>query len=350
MKRWFVLILIHLAALIALGRDASAQKAPVYESPHKELTLSCEECHVATSFKDIRYEHDRTDFRLDGAHSRVPCLACHNIENFSKVERWCVTCHEDIPRGRMGVDCARCHSANGWTVFDAEGIHQNTDFPIQGRHLLIDCLSCHPSMPTADFRRHWTPCYDCHRQEYELTVDPNHRASGFSTLCQTCHEMTGWRPSIMADHDMFFPIYSGTHNRQWDACSDCHVVPGNYQAFECITCHEHGQAVTDSPHQGIPSYAYTSQACYDCHPTGRAGDFTEHDPAFFPIFSGVHNGTWDNCATCHPTPENKKIFTCVSCHEHDQASMDSVHRGEAQNYVYSATSCYECHPTGRAED
>jgi hypothetical protein len=235
-------------------------------------------------------------------------------------------------------------------VFDAERIHESTNFPIQGRHLLIDCLSCHPGMPTADFRRAWTSCYTCHQQDYETTTNPEHRTAGFSILCQTCHEMTGWTPAIMPDHDPFFPIYSGTHNRRWDTCSDCHVVTGNYKVFECIFCHDHRQTEMDSEHQGIPGYAYNSPACYQCHPTGEAGDFGEHDFAFFPIFSGAHNNKWDDCSICHPTPSNRREFRCVDCHDHDRATMDDKHLGEAADYRYSSDRCFECHPNGRVEE
>jgi len=84
--------------------------------------------------------------------------------------------------------------------------------------------------------------------------------------------MTGWTPAIMPDHDPIFPIFSGRHNRKWDTCSECHVAPGNFKAFECIFCHKHDQPETDSKHQGITGYVYSSPACYDCHPTGEAED------------------------------------------------------------------------------
>jgi hypothetical protein len=347
MKRLIVVALLQMSVAFIVPGIAVAQRATPHKSPHKVLKRSCEDCHVPTSFNYIRFDHDDTNFRLRSLHAGVNCLSCHNIEDFTKVERFCATCHVDIHRSRLGEDCARCHSEDGWTVFDPEGIHENTSFPIQGKHLLIDCLSCHPGMPVADFRRVWTQCYDCHRDNYEATVNPVHAASGFSLQCQICHEMTGWTPAIMPDHDPIFPIYSGTHNNRWNTCSDCHVVPGNYKAFECILCHEHNQPETDSKHQGITGYVYSSPACYDCHPTGEAGDFGEHDVALFPIFSGAHRGKWDDCAICHPEPTNRKVFTCVECHDHDRTQMDDKHIGEAQDYVFDATSCYDCHPDGR---
>ena len=56
------------------------------------------------------------------------------------------------------------------------------------------------------------------------------------------------------------------------------------------------------------SYTYSSDACLDCHPTGDGGSFTDHDNQFFPIFSGGHQGQWDQCATCHTTPLDRTIF------------------------------------------
>jgi hypothetical protein len=350
MARVFTTTLFYIAAAVPMTPVAWAQTATVHKSPHKSLKRSCDRCHVPTSFHDIRFEHAQTGFRLTGFHAGVTCLACHNVEDFSMVESSCATCHRDIHRARLGVDCARCHTEDGWTVFDPQGIHENTSFPIQGKHLLIDCVSCHPGMPAADFRRVWTRCYDCHRQEYEATTNPAHAAGGFPVLCQNCHEMTGWTPAAMPDHDPFFPIYSGTHNRRWDSCSNCHVVPGNYRAFECITCHAHNQPDMDSHHQGIPGYVYSSPACYQCHPTGEAGDFGEHDTAFFPIFSGSHRNQWDHCSICHPDAQSRAVFTCISCHDHDRAPMDDKHAGEVRDYVYTATSCYDCHPNGRGEE
>ena len=350
MRRTLTISLIVLVGAYWTTTVSRAQRATPYKSPHKVLKRSCEQCHVATSFKHIRFDHDETGYPLGGMHRDANCLACHNVEDFSKVEASCATCHQDIHRSRLGVDCSRCHTGDGWTVFDAESIHENTSFPIQGKHLLIDCFSCHPGMPTADFRSAWTRCYDCHQPDYEATTNPQHATAGFPVLCQNCHEMTGWTPAIMPDHDAFFPIYSGAHNRRWNSCSDCHVVPGNFKAFECINCHEHNQPDMDSKHQGIPGYAYNSQACYQCHPTGEAGDFGEHDAIYFPIYSGAHRNTWDACSTCHADPQSRASFTCIGCHDHDRTRMDSAHLGEVGDYVYSATSCFDCHPDGRKED
>ena len=95
------------------------------------------------------------------------------------------------------------------------------------------------------------------------------------------------------------------------------------------------------------SYAYTSAACFGCHPSGVKDDYLEHDGAFFPIYSGAHNGTWVDCATCHTDPNNRSVYDCLACHE--QVSVDVVHQG-MPSYSYISSVCFSCHATGAKED
>jgi hypothetical protein len=41
----------------------------------------CEECHETESWKATRFDHDKTQFRLDGKHINVPCYKCHKPQN-----------------------------------------------------------------------------------------------------------------------------------------------------------------------------------------------------------------------------------------------------------------------------
>ncbi len=109
----------------------------------------------------------------------------------------------------------------------------------------------------------------CHLDDYNNTDDPDHQAAGFPTTCEDCHNTNDWEDAEF-DHDsMYFPIYSGRHEGEWDECADCHVVPADYGVFECIFCHEHNQPDTDEEHEDVGGYVYESQACYNCHPNGE---------------------------------------------------------------------------------
>ena len=114
-----------------------------------------------------------------------------------------------------------------------------------------------------------TDCYSCHKTEYTTTNNPNHAASGFPTTCANCHTTTTWTGATFTHSQ--FPIYSGTHNKVWTSCGDCHTNSSNYQVFTCINCHTHTQAATDPHHGGVRSYVYAPTTCYSCHPTGSRG-------------------------------------------------------------------------------
>jgi hypothetical protein len=345
MKKLAVVSVMLVPLLASLLLLTGAQKKGTSKNPHKKLSRACEECHTPASFKDIEFNHNTTTFPLEGHHDEIKCLQCHSVTDFSKVEKSCVSCHEDAHLGQLGADCANCHNPDGWDKFDGEEIHSRTGFPLVGRHVMLDCETCHPGHQAADFAQTPLNCVNCHQQEYLEVQRPNHVASGFPTDCRECHEAIGWRPALMPDHDAVFPIFSGAHRNKWDDCVVCHTDPGNQKVFSCLGCHSHNQTLMNPVHQGITGYAYSSGSCYSCHPTGEAGRFVEHDGQFFPIFSGVHNGKWSSCVACHTNATNRKVFSCLQCHVHNQALMDPAHQGFA-GYAYSSTACYGCHPTG----
>jgi DnaJ-class molecular chaperone len=169
---------------------------------------------------------------------------------------------------------------------------------------------------------------------------PGYAYSGMA--CYDCHP-AGTAGDYL-DHDAaFFPIYSGTHQSMWSDCAACHTDPGNRAVFSCSACHSQG--AVDPTHNGMPGYAYSGTACYDCHPTGTAGNYIDHDAAYFPIYSGGHSNRWNSCETCHPNPDNKSEFSCLNCHAHNESNITSKHRG-ISGYVYDSHACVDCHPDG----
>ena len=59
--------------------------------------------------------------------------------------------------------------------------------------------------------------------------------------------------------------------------------------------------------------------------------------------------TWSNCAECHTNPASYAQFTCIDCHEHNQADMNDKH-GDVQGYTYNSPACFACHPPAPAKD
>ncbi|MCU0329314.1 MAG: hypothetical protein MUE53_10010, partial [Chitinophagales bacterium] len=113
-------------------------------------------------------------------------------------------------------------------------------------------------------------CVGCHQSDYNSTTNPNHAAAQFPTNCIACHSQSAWSPSTFDHDNLYFPIYSGKHDGEWNLCADCHFNSSNYNLFSCINCHEHDDpADMADKHDGVNGYQYNSNACYACHPDGE---------------------------------------------------------------------------------
>jgi hypothetical protein len=180
----------------------------------------------------------------------------------------CFACHQDDFNGttdpghadaQLPTDCILCHTTGAWTpsFFD----HATTAFPLNGAHLPLDCNQCH----AGGYSGTPTDCYTCHQSDYNDTNNPDHSNAQFPTNCIVCHTETAWMPSTF-DHDgMYFPIFSGTHQEQVNACTDCHNVPTDYSVFTCLICHTQSQTNNNHNPDDIPDYVWESNACYSCH-------------------------------------------------------------------------------------
>lgn len=232
----------------------------------------CSECHDLTgaSWGGDRFLHPAT-FPLTGAHARTACASCHT-DGFGGLDTDCFACHQadyesttdpDHVAAEFPVACSGCHTTTAWEPASFD--HDATRFALTGAHRTTDCASCH----SAGYAGTPSDCYACHQTDYE-TADPDHGAAGFPIDCAACHSTNAWEPADW-DHDTLFPIYSGRHRNEWDACVDCHVTPTDYQIFECIFCHEHNQSDMDRKHQeeNVNDYQFLSTACFECHPRGE---------------------------------------------------------------------------------
>jgi Zn finger protein HypA/HybF involved in hydrogenase expression len=282
-------------------------------------------------------------------HQGLDCQDCHGgTASFSEYS--CITCHDHaqeitdpqhlgIPDYAYGPStCYGCHP-NGTIA----GVDHASFFPISGnvKHADIRCASCHPSPID---RRIFT-CTGCHDHRQEI-ADPGHANvpdyAYADSACYGCHP-TGETIS-RAQHTAFFPILAGAH--AVTTCAECHTVPGEFRAYECIDCHDHRQEITDPAHADVPGYSFVSTECYRCHPTGESISREAHDP-FFPILTGRHGGM--ACSECHTTPGTFQRYECNLCHTHECGESDREHR-EVSGYSCVSTECYRCHPRGTEED
>ena len=282
----------------------------------------CRACHSEHLGRDAdivklnreQFNHDGTDFALQGAHASVVCASCHTAgKRYRQAPHECVSCHEKAEPhdGKLGRDCGACHDAGAWrhVTFD----HDKTSFPLRDKHAAVACVGCHFGN-----RYKGTPqqCVSCH------APDDVHRGER-GPKCGDCHNVSGWKTAKF-DHakETGFAL-EGVHSRI--ECQDCHRS-GNLKdklPKDCIGCHQ-GQ----DPHAGR-----LGGDCGKCHGNEK------WQPA---NFDHTRDGHWElqgrhskvACNTCHTASvATQKLATdCVGCHR-----ASDVHTGQL------GSDCAACH-------
>lgn len=93
---------------------------------HKlRLGTACETCHNMRDWKIWDFDHNKTNFKLDGPHSKLGCYQCHKqpMTKKLKVSASCGSCHasDDVHNGQYGRQCERCHIGTTWKKVKVSG-------------------------------------------------------------------------------------------------------------------------------------------------------------------------------------------------------------------------------------
>ncbi|MDH5547200.1 MAG: cytochrome C [Gammaproteobacteria bacterium] len=352
-------------------------------------TRKCSDCHKEHRGRDAdivafdrdTFDHDRSDFKLKGSHTRLGCVNCHDPKTkYRDAGQGCVDCHktDDAHEKRLGEKCGNCHIETVWG--EAHYDHDKTKFKLEANHKHVACIDCHPNQ-----RYEETPkgCYTCHQLR-----DVHEGNNG--KKCESCHNAYFWN-EIKFDHnkDTKYEL-EGRHvtvdcqschrgdvykkigkecikcHKKEDAhrglfgekCHDCHIsrswsratfnhnkdtkfeLIGAHRKVDCVACHR------------ADVYADLKKDCYACHRKndvheGQEGKdckhchnekgwtsevFFDHDLTRFPLLDS-HAVT--ACEECHLTPAFKDTDTqCFSCHKKDDEKIHKLRLGE---------NCSLCH-------
>jgi hypothetical protein len=306
-------------------------------------SVSCYACHPRG---DIGEEIPHLEFpiRVPSPHADVSCAECHTDPNNREVIG-CIGCHEHTvaPMGRVhnGMPdyqwqsnrCLFCHEGG-----INPGLLEHTFFPTAAEtvHEEVSCAECHAKQEA----REQLACITCHEHEQE-PMDEAHGAINEylweSASCFLCHPQAQVPGELLHD---FFPIQPPAAH-EGIGCIDCHADEENRSSTTCITCHDHEQTATDMIHAGIPDYAYDSPSCLFCHPGSEPTGLINHGD-YFPIDPpAAHEEI--TCRECHLDPADRDAVGCISCHEHEQQPMATVHQ-DIDGYAWDSPSCLGCHP------
>lgn len=280
------------------------------------LGKDCVNCHVESDWKQVRFDHSKTGYRLEGKHLTAECTACHVNHRYKDTPKDCYSCHrKDDDRkghkGRFGTKCQSCHTASDWKTlrFDHD---RDTRYPLLARHRSVKCVACHTG--TLYVQKLASTCVSCH------TKDDKHKGQ-FGRKCESCHTERDWR-QITFDHTRHtrYPL-RGKHGEV--KCSACHTGNLYQQKLDttCYACHR-----KDDKHKG-----QEGNRCEQCHDerswTKAAFD---HGLARFPLL-GKHAQV--PCKNCHETPAFKDAPSkCSACHQKDDAHKRRL-----------GAACEQCH-------
>lgn len=281
------------------------------------LGPKCGNCHNEASWKEGRFDHDKTRFPLRRSHVERQCTDCHLANRYADTPRDCVSCHrqDDAHKGLFGARCESCHGEVKWK----SSAFRHERYVLLDRHRAVTCATCHRTSPMRE--KTSTRCVACHRG------DDVHK-SALGDNCDSCHSEKGWKNSRF-DHDQDTQFALRDRHRT-AKCGACHRDEGfrNKLATACVKCHE--QDDRDKGHKGR-----FGEKCGTCH-TEKSfrGSIFDHARETPFALAGKHAVV--KCESCHRKPlfqdQMKLESLCIACHKNDDVHFDSFGK-----------QCDDCH-------
>ena len=297
----------HLPEIARRDAPADCRDCHLEDDAHEgALSDDCGQCHDELNWLETRFDHDKTEYPLTGAHVDASCDGCHVTKDYKAAPSDCVSCHtiDDAHEGKFGTGCADCHKTDTWLKksFDHE---RKSGFALAGAHGEARCATCH-LLPPGE-RKLPETCSGCH------SSDDVH-AGRFGEECGTCHSPSKWETTKF-DHAKQgdFPL-RGAHEK--NSCNSCHTrkVKKNDMPTDCYGCHR-----PDDVHQ-----ENLGKDCAECHNedsfSGRI--LFDHELAGFPLL-GLH--AIASCESCHRDHTfSHEDVSCLACHESDDTHEQTL--------------------------
>lgn len=327
---------------VPLNSFSSTSCRNCHQDPHAgAFQAACERCHSTSNWlpKSLsqNFDHGRTDFPLLGKHVGLSCAECHAGARFKDPvpHTQCLDCHQgDNPHGEQfagradGGECGICHTVDAFkpTTFTRE-MHQQTAYPLDGKHAAVDCDSCHEPLGRGTvYKISASDCRDCHEDAHngDFAGEPH------LNQCDTCHTVQGFRPST-------FPLSKHRQSR--------FELTGVHLAVACIACHQR-DASDGSPAR--LSFRADELDCPVCHEDPHAGQFTDKWAKSPTEKCGLcHDvSTWasprqfDHSRTAFPLEDAHRAVLCRDCHR-SQDGSPSVHGVVFKDAPQQCAGCHE---------
>lgn len=288
----------------------------------------CADCHNTESFAvggGVKgFDHNKTDFKLEGKHQNTNCKSCHKLKLTTPLNhKNCRDCHVDyhegqFTRNKISPDCSECHSVNGFPGSSYSIEKHQLIYPLQGAHLATPCFACHKKTDKWKFKNIGKVCADCHDDIHKGLISEKYYAVNG---CQNCHTPSKWS-LVQFNHDSTRFALKGAHQKK--TCRDCHfnkqAKGHDSQRFSglltsCSSCHK-------DIHQNQFVIDGTSD-CSRCHNQSSflPADGFDHNNTRFKL-DGKHNKL--PCGKCHKSVEQQGVTFIL--YKLDQIKCEDCHR------------------------
>jgi hypothetical protein len=336
----------------------------------------CKACHEETDWKKVtKFNHDRSNYPLTGAHAKVECLKCHARElgeapapalfpkpvnevfsRFKPVAHdSCLNCHKDPHESRFGTRCTDCHVTASWKEIHQAGstggradrkFHETTRYPLRGAHENVSCDACHGTGKRKIFKNmQFANCIDCHADAHQGQLG---KYGSKETDCTRCHTLDGFTtPKFEVEQHAktTYPL-EGAHAAV--SCLGCHIRdPQRVKALKLGGSEKPGlTAVKLSP--AVFLLRVDTQKCDTCHKDVHGGQFAKlvAGPAAFAaalptceschVAESFHTLKFDHAKTKFPLEGKHAQATCAQCHAAPAPGAPVAYRGVTR-------ACNGCH-------
>lgn len=322
---------------------------------------NCVKCHIEHRgknnkiiiFDEDKFDHSTVGYKLTGKHKEISCYSCHN-ENYIQKDKLlfdkninlkrtyqglptkCIDCHEnDYHKEQLVTEnCQECHNTTSFKDVEREFNHDDTKYPLEGKHKNVECSKCHKPVNNINLsgklerqlqykKLKFDKCSNCHS-------DTQHEGF-FTNNCERCHTVDGFDKIIFDKSTHASKRFELKDGHSKVDCKKCHGEKTNLMPKDksCVSCHK-----DDDVHKGK-----FSDKCEDCH---NIKSFKSVDLKKFNhnltgyVLEGKHQSI--KCEECHKRKDNYNLTyvigkkSCVQCHK-------DVH----YNQFGENSNCASCH-------
>jgi len=219
----------------------------------KAVTSDCKDCHNQNGYQNSSFtleRHNNGTFKLEGAHTAIPCTTCHKKEKdwvFVDLAKDCAGCHKNIHQGiisdkYLAGGCDKCHITSNWNTVNFD--HKITTFELNGKHKEKSCRDCHfikgtDNQIVQQFSKLSGECKTCHADVHQSQFDSNGKVD-----CTTCHGgFDNWKADKFNHNTTRFKLDGGHKDVK---CNKCHYENKNASiptiqykntGIKCSSCH-----------------------------------------------------------------------------------------------------------------